>query len=245
MKGQFDLKHFRVFRTLAAAIVLCLCSGGFAHAQPASDIHDVARRGSPEQAMFLLSRGYSPDSPDPNGLTPLMYAAWFNPDPDVAKVFLDAGARIDYSPGSGWTAARLACWNENPAVLEFLVKRGADLSRSDEYGTTPLMLAARYNANPAVIASLVRAGSRIGDKTSYGWTAFMFAAESNPDPAVLDILLDSGADIDDRDETGRTVWFLAASANPNPEIFAHLQKKAFRPDLEPFPSSALPAGDVR
>lgn len=210
--------------------------------QIVSDIHQAARMGSPGQIRSLIARGFAPDLPDSNGITPLMYAAWFNPDPEVSAAFLDAGARMDYSPGSGWTPAVLASWNSNPAVFELLRNRGANVFMDDEYGTTPLMLAARFNWNPEVLKSVIRAGSAgsaVNARNRWGWTALMFAAESNPSPAILDLLLDEGSDMEIRDERGRTVWFLAATANPNPGIFTYLQQKMGEAALSAW-SGALP-----
>jgi ankyrin repeat protein len=207
-------------------IVFFLIGARRAGAEAPKDIYDAARKGTASQALSFISRGDAADSPDENGLTPLMYASWFNPDPAVAKVFIDAKARIGYSPGSGLTAAMLACWNENPAIIELLSRYGADFKRTDEYGTTALMLASRYNRNPAVIAALLKIGGKIGARTSFGWTALMFAAESNPDPRILDSLLDAGADMTDHDKNGRTIWSLAAASNPNPAVIARLKLRA-------------------
>ncbi len=217
-------------RAFVAIMVLLMCGSLYAGTDSVKDIYDAARRGSPSQAMSFISRGIALDAPDENGLTPLMYATWFNPDPAVVKVFIDSGARLGYSPGSGLTVAMLACWNENPAIIELLARHGVDFKRTDEYGTTSLMFAARYNTNPAVIASLLRVGAKIGAKTSFGWTALMFAAESNPEPRVIDALLDAGADFSDHDISGRTIWSLAAASNTNPAILARLKKRASLPD---------------
>ena len=59
-----------------------------------------------------------------------------------------------------WTPLHLAAMaNENPAVIETLLKAGAVLEARDKWKNTPLHYAARYNENPAVIETLLKAGA--------------------------------------------------------------------------------------
>ncbi len=182
-----------------------------------ADIFDAARRGKPETVRAFLSAGGKASAVDGSGITCLMYAAWFNPDPVVLEVLLDAGASPDYGLNGGFTPAMLAAWNENPDVIALLAARGANLRKTDAYGTTVLMLAARYNRNPLVVRRLVELGMDVRELSAFGWSALMFAAQSNPLRAMTATLLDLGADISVEDDLGRTALSLARE-NPNPEI---------------------------
>lgn len=222
---------------LAGIAVLCASplgatagasSGSSASTAGYSDIFDAARRGKPETVRAFLSEGGKATAVDGSGITCLMYAAWFNPDPAVLEVILDAGASPDYGLSGGFTPVMLAAWNENPEVVELLAARGANLKKTDAFGTNSLMLAARYNRNPLVVRKLVELGMDVRARSSFGWSALMFAAQSNPVRAVTATLLDLGADASVEDGLGRTAISLSAE-NPNPEIVQLLAARASRP----------------
>ncbi len=60
--------------------------------------------------------------------------------------------------------------NKSPKVIETLLKAGADIEAKDEYGSTPLMWAARHD-NPEVIEVLLKAGVNAKAKDKEGKTA--------------------------------------------------------------------------
>ena len=65
-----------------------------------------------------------------------------------------------------------AAWsNENPEVITVLLKAGAEVNASADYGETPLMRAAEKNTNPEVITVLLKAGADVNAKNNGGKTA--------------------------------------------------------------------------
>ena len=73
----------------------------------------------------------------------------------------------------------VAAWfNQNPAVIETLIKYGANIKERDKDGMTPLMLAARDNQNPEAIETLIKHGADAKTKDKDGRTALDYAKEN-------------------------------------------------------------------
>ena len=107
---------------------------------------------------------------------------------DVAGI--DANAEKE----DGATPLHWAAWiNENPAVIEALLKAGAKVNAEDENGWTPLQIAASSNKNPAIVEALLKAGAKVNAKNDDGWTPLR-AAEFNKNPAVAEALRKAGAE---------------------------------------------------
>ncbi len=93
-------------------------------------------------------------------------------------------------------------------IANFLPNQNADLGARDEYGATPLMLAAHY-CNADAVKLLLDKGADVEARDKYDSTALLLAAaEGKAD--VMKELLDHGAQIDDRDQYGSTPLLRAA-----------------------------------
>jgi ankyrin repeat protein len=75
--------------------------------------------------------------PTPGGMTPLHYAARHD-HVEVAKVLLQAGAKINAREANDITPLLMAIGSNNMAVAQYLLGRGADVNAVDWYGRTPL-----------------------------------------------------------------------------------------------------------
>ena len=211
----------------------------------AYDIFELAKSGTPEQMHTTIAMGANVHDSDTAGRTPLMYAAGWNPNPEVIKALLRAMARVDdralegpnpsflmMGSESGWTPLMYAAENNpNPDVIIVLLNAGANVHdrvthkhHGLTHGRTPLMWAASHNPNPAVITALLKAGAKAGERNEIGRTPLMYAAGFNPNPDVIKVLLKAGVEVDDRDEDGRTSLMYTASSNPNPEVISALLK---------------------
>jgi ankyrin repeat protein/outer membrane protein assembly factor BamB len=119
-------------------------------------------------------------------------------------MMLDAGADPNsLYPGAGQTSLHLAVFNGHLAVVELLIKRGADVNRKDNNAKTPLdyaMMLVAGESGPALakrqaIADMLRAaGGRQGTgevpaKTAQNPAADLHnAIQSNDEPAFLEAL---------------------------------------------------------
>ena len=83
------------------------------------------------------------------------------------------------------------------------------VNATDQYGNTPLIVAAK-NGQTAAALALLDAGARVGPKNIAGHTAAHAAAERG-DLVLLKRLVAAGASVEARTEHGRTPIMLAAS----------------------------------
>ena len=94
--------------------------------------------------MTLLKAGAVVNASDTNGMTPLLYAAMDNPNPDVMNLLIDAGAN-DVTSKSGKSALILAAMMNCPEVVTTLVNAGADVNARDDDGKSALDYAGDNN----------------------------------------------------------------------------------------------------
>ncbi len=102
-----------------------------------------------------------------------------------------------------------AAEQDDPRVIEYLVKKGAEVERANFQGYTPLMFAAMYNPVVRVTKALLNAGASPERGDSFGQNALNYAARLNANPAVLEALL-AGRDVNYRSAAGETPLMNAA-----------------------------------
>jgi ankyrin repeat protein len=95
--------------------------------------------------------------------------------------------------------------NPNQEVITALIEAGADITKRNSHGETPLMYAAAYNLNQkavaAVITALVNVGDDVDAKDNVGRTPLIYAVTFINLQAVT-TLLKLGADARVRDSFG-------------------------------------------
>ena len=104
----------------------------------ASPVNSKASRGAGIQRGGWPDRGIR--EPIPGAKTPLLYAAREG-HVEVARLLLDAGAKIEQADADSVTPLLAAVINERAAVASLLIERGANVNASDWYGQTPLFSA--------------------------------------------------------------------------------------------------------
>ena len=183
------------------------------------ELHDAVAAGDLEKAENLISEGADVNAEDEFGRTPLDYAesksmekllvgagAWteLNPLQRAAKCgsvrrverLIARGHNVNGRRDEQWTALHWACAYGHTAVVEILLKHGADIAvEAEDY--TPLCLAIE-GGHDDVLRLLVR------HKNSKGRTLLHEAASERGGEDYARILLEYGADINAKDNTGRT-----------------------------------------
>ena len=131
----------------------------------------------------------------------IVWAAMFNPNPEVISLLLKAGADVNVLGGiNNSTPLGVAAWNNTPEVVSVLLKAGARVNATNQFGSTPLMVAAGHNPKAReVIALLLDAGADVNAKDLSGRTAVDYARHdaslpekyisSTADPAIVQQLL--------------------------------------------------------
>lgn len=119
---------------------------------------------------------------DSEGLTALMYAAEISTDPEIIRIFIEAGSDVNARDKDGTTALMLAAAkNVRPEILYSLIDAGADINAQNSAGNTALILAAKFHIYHAILEGKLRIRSH-----------------------NLQILLDAGADPAMKNSAGLT-----------------------------------------
>jgi ankyrin repeat protein len=154
-------------------------------------LSEAAMNGDKAAVKTLLQQHADIDGAQGDGTTALHWAA-FNDDLDLAKTLVAVGANVRATTRLGAISPLfMACTNGNAAMIEVLVKAGADVNSAKANGTTALMLAASSGSVEAV-ETLIKSGAKVDAKESvHGQTALMFAAALNRDAVVRSLLAHS------------------------------------------------------
>lgn len=169
----------------------------------------AAQDGRLETVRLLLDAGSPPDSfDDPYGVTPMMKAARYGHAATVC-LLLSRGARVGLLDQSNSTALHEAVLGGNPAVVELLLKAGADPNlKTESLEETPLHHAVFYGG-PEIVRQLIAARVNLEARDHEGKTALWLAADHDL-ADVVTLLLAAGAAPDARDTSGDTPFVAAA-----------------------------------
>lgn len=106
-----------------------------------------------------------------------------------------------------------------------LISQGADVHAQNEWGLTPIMLAAQYNPAVVVTKALLEAGADLQEaEPKYRSNALHLAANKSSNPKVIETLLAYGADLNARNYLGETALIMAVNSNPEARIISALLK---------------------
>ncbi|HEX4595627.1 MAG TPA: ankyrin repeat domain-containing protein [Bryobacteraceae bacterium] len=156
-------------------------------------LSDAAMQGDKDTVRSLLKQKIDVNAPQGDGTTALHWAA-YRDDLDMVKLLLAAGANVQAATREGAiTPLLMACQNGNAAMIETLLKAGADANAVKTNGTTPLMMAAASGSAEAVSALLRHRANVNAKESAHGQTALMFAAALNR-AAAIKVLMANGAD---------------------------------------------------
>jgi uncharacterized protein len=129
-----------------------------------------------------------------------------------------------YGGGKGYTPLRWTASNGDVLSLGWLLRHGADPSRPDGDGWTPLMWGhgdyASEEIHLAIVRQLIAAGAEVNARNEWGETALMHAEC----PPVVRHLLANGADFDARDRNGHSALKHARDRRADSETIRLLQQ---------------------
>ena len=151
----------------------------------------------------LLNNGANPETPNAEGIVPLVYAAERELY-HVAVELVNAGADIEggiVNGGIGWTPLQWAARNDDGFLIEFLTQRGANanaittltLTDGSTFRASALMIAAAYG-HPMAVMSL-----ELGPNPADIITALRLAVEGGFVDAVNSLLPEADGEEDEEE----------------------------------------------
>jgi ankyrin repeat protein len=186
-------------RHLAGRCAAAFLVAGFASTAGAasSPMADAAMKQNRDAVRSLLRQKTDVNAPQVDGTTALHWAVRLD-DLDTADLLIRAGAKVSIANREGVTPLQLAALNGNAAMIEKLVKAGADPNAPlTPSGDTALMLASRTGTADA-IKVLLETGANVNAKETWGGTTALMAAAAERHPAAVKMLIDRGADVSAR-----------------------------------------------
>ncbi len=159
---------------------------------------------------------------------------------DVATVRKLIDERVDVNaPGAdGTPALHWLVRVDDFDTARRLIRAGADASRANRYGVTPMSLAAA-NGNAEMIALLLEAGADANAADKQGETALMTAASVGSVDAVR-TLIDHGAAIDARDPAFQQTALMVAVRDDHPDVVKLLVDRGANVNLQTRTGAAPP-----
>ncbi|KAJ9320700.1 hypothetical protein DTO027B5_9115 [Paecilomyces variotii] len=167
-------------------------------------IHWAAGQGFEAIVKMLLDKGANANQLDHLSQSPLLWALGVYSDDLYDKVSRGRGPGMWYNRGVG----------DREAVLDLLLKNGADPNVIDEDERTPLSLSVKLGLNSkALVRSFLRAGCEPNRKDKYGRTPLMGATVRGMTKFVTALLEAPNLNRDATDNFGRTALLEATARN--------------------------------
>src|SRR5437667_6171488 len=123
-----------------SVLLMTLVSTGSLMSAAAANVPliDAIKKADVKAVTALLKQSINVNAQSPDGTTALHWAV--NEDNlDIAKALITAGANVKVANDYGMTPLTLACINGSPAMVDVLLKAGADPNTVFSEGETALM----------------------------------------------------------------------------------------------------------
>lgn len=224
-----------------AVYLFVLYGLNIANAGSYEDFFRAIRRDDGNFIGQLMQRGFDANSLDPEGRTGLSIAL----REEYAKVY---GVLVDWpktdinlSNREGETPLMLAALIGDLAIMEKMIKRGADVNKT---GWTPLHYAASKGQVPA-IRLLLENSAYIDAESPNGTTPLMMAAMYGS-PESVKVLVEEGADTTLKNKQGMTALGFAKEGS-RPDAIRMLSGTVRKTQAAPAPppAPAVPAAAPR
>ncbi|NXF04265.1 ASB3 protein, partial [Smithornis capensis] len=155
-------------------------------------LHLSARRGSLECLRVLLEAGADLNDVTTDATTTLFLAVE-SKRTEVVKFLVQHGANVE-GPHcwSGWNSLHQASFQGSTEIMKILLEKGASKNCRDDFGITPLFVAAQYGQLES-LRLLVSHGADINSQAKDRATPLLLAAQEGHLECV-ELLLTAGAD---------------------------------------------------
>ena len=110
--------------------------------------------------------------------------------------------------------------------IKDLISKGADINCANDWGMTPIMLAAQNNPSLVVLNALIEAGSDVkACEPKYKSNPLHLAANKNTNPKIISALIKAGASLESRNYLGETPLIMAVNSNSETKMVTALIKE--------------------
>nr|XP_009667348.1 PREDICTED: ankyrin repeat and SOCS box protein 3 isoform X1 [Struthio camelus australis]XP_009667349.1 PREDICTED: ankyrin repeat and SOCS box protein 3 isoform X1 [Struthio camelus australis]XP_009667350.1 PREDICTED: ankyrin repeat and SOCS box protein 3 isoform X1 [Struthio camelus australis]XP_009667351.1 PREDICTED: ankyrin repeat and SOCS box protein 3 isoform X1 [Struthio camelus australis]XP_009667352.1 PREDICTED: ankyrin repeat and SOCS box protein 3 isoform X1 [Struthio camelus austra len=155
-------------------------------------LHLSASHGCLESVSILLEAGADPNEVTTEATTPLFLAVE-NGHSGIVKLLLQYGANINgHHSWSGWNSLHQASFQGYTEIIKILLEKGANKECEDDFGITPLFVAAQYGKLES-LRMLVSYGANINCQAKDKATPLLIAAQEGH-AKCAELLLSKGAD---------------------------------------------------
>jgi ankyrin repeat protein len=222
---------------LLATVALLSCAIPIASAQSGPTLLDAVKKDDVAAVRALLARHADLEAAEPDGSTPLHWAARRN-NLQIVDLLLAAHANAKAATRYQITPLYFAALNGNAAMIEHLLDAGADPNAVSHEGQPTLMTAA-LNGNADAVRLLLVRGARVDATELFKrQTALMWAASEGNADAVR-VLVEAGADVHATSAGGLTPLLFAVRNAHIEAAEALLEHGANVNDAAPDGTSAL------
>ena len=142
--------------------------------------------------------------------------AVMNGNKEAVRSLLQQKVDVNTPQTDGATALHWSVRADDLETTDLLIRAGANVSASNRFGVTPLVLAS-MNGNAAMIQKLLAAGANPNAFMPQGETPLMMAARTGNIEAVK-VLLDGRADINLKETLRGTTALMWAASEEHPEV---------------------------
>ncbi|CAM5103218.1 unnamed protein product [Eretmochelys imbricata] len=154
-------------------------------------LHLSANHGCLESVNVLLEAGAETNDVTYEETTPLFLAVE-NGHPEIIKLLLQHGANINGSHSwSGWNSLHQASFQGHTEIIKLLLEKGANKECVDDFGITPLFIAAQYGKLES-LRVLLSHGANVNCQAKDKATPLFIAAQEGHAKCV-ELLLSKGA----------------------------------------------------
>lgn len=143
-----------------------------------------------------------PNSPDPNGLYPLHYAALYGNSEVLKCLISQHGSDFNCITAEKTTPLHFAARNGSTECVKILLDFNASVNEADQMGWTPLHYAC-YRGYTDIAMQLIRKGSDLNLHTVEGYTPLHISCYKGNTKLIED-LINKNADVNARDKRGET-----------------------------------------
>lgn len=172
-------------------------------------VHLISHLGLEDLAEFCIANGFSYDSRDESGRTPLSYAAEAG-KLSVMQLLIKHGAAVDTEDLFERTPLLYSAMAGHESAAALLLDHDALVSSAKSQGQKSLVYAAQ-NHNWATVRLLIEHGAAVDPISPYGRTPLSYAAHKGP-LSIVRLLISKGADPMRIDRNNQTpAWYALVS----------------------------------